>query len=140
MSKTKDYEKTKEKYLTLVDDEIEFGVVTALNWYDTLNLKKIAVMIDKPESTTLRYIRKLKDAGVIVFDSKKSEDSWGKFYKLSPSTKKLYDEYMQAMDEQIEGIAEELGDLSKFSEEDLVRYVARKLLAKEKLEQIWVLI
>jgi DNA-binding transcriptional ArsR family regulator len=136
MSETKDYKKIKETYYTLVDDETEYGIVTALNWYETLNLKKIAVMLDKPESTTLRYIRKLKDKGLIELDSKKSEDSWGKYYKLSKSAKKVYDEYMQSIDEQIENIADELKDLENYSEEELEKLVISRLLTEEKLNEI----
>ncbi|MCG3220334.1 MAG: winged helix-turn-helix transcriptional regulator [Candidatus Heimdallarchaeota archaeon] len=136
MSKNRENKKTKDRYLTLVDDEIEFSIVTALNWYESLNLKKIAIMINKPESTTLRYIRKLKNNGVITFDSKKSEDSWGKFYKLSSATKKLYDDHMQAMDDRIDRITNDLQDIDKYSEEELYRYVAGELLSADKFEEI----
>ncbi|NPD88941.1 MAG: winged helix-turn-helix transcriptional regulator [Asgard group archaeon] len=136
MSKNKENKKTKNKYLTLVDDEIEFGIVTALNWYESLNLKKIAIMINKPESTTLRYIRKLKNDGIIAFDSKKSEDSWGKFYKLSSITKKLYDDHMQAMADRTDRITDDLRDIEKYSEEELNRYIAGEILSADKLEEI----
>ncbi|NHK32676.1 MAG: winged helix-turn-helix domain-containing protein, partial [Asgard group archaeon] len=135
MSKNKDLKKTKENYFALVTDEIEFGIVTALNWFESLNLKKLAVMLDKPESTTLRYIRKLKDNGIIVFDSKKSEDSWGKFYKLSPQIKKTYDAYNQAMDDQIAKIEDEIKDKLD-SEEELEKYTLDRLLSAEKLREI----
>lgn len=136
MSKNKENKDIKDQYLTFTDDDIVFSVVTALNWYESLNLKKLAIMLNKPESTTLRYIRKMKDSGIIVFDSEKSEDSWGKYYKLSDSTKKLYDNYIQALDEQVERIADELKDLSKFTEEGLQKYVIDKLLTEKKLEEI----
>jgi hypothetical protein len=135
MSKKHDFEKIKENYFALVTDEIEFGIVTALNWFESLNLKKLAVMLDKPESTTLRYIRKLKDIGIIVFDSKKSEDSWGKFYKLSPQIKKTYDAYMHAMDDQIERIEEEIRDKID-SEEELEEYTMNRILSEDKLKEI----
>ena len=138
MSKTKEYERIKQQYFTLVSDEIEYGIVTALNWYESLNLKKLAVMLNKPESTTLRYIRKLKDKGIIVFDSEKSEDSWGKYYKLSPAVKQIYDEYMHTLDEQVEKVSSDLGDLDKFSEKDLASYVVERIISEGKLEEISV--
>lgn len=134
MSKTKEYEKIKENFFSLVEDEVEYGIVIALNWYESLNLKKLAIMLNKPESTTLRYIRKLKVKEIIVFDSEKSGDSWGKFYKLSPSVKQIYDEYMQSFDEQVEQITSDLKNLS--TEEDLERYVVNGILKEEKLEEI----
>lgn len=135
MSKKQDFKKVKENYFALVTDEIEFGIVTALNWFESLNLKKLAVMLDKPESTTLRYIRKLKDNGIIVFDSEKSEDSWGKFYKLSPQIKNTYDAYMHTMDDQIEKIEDEIKDKLD-SEEELEKYTLDRLLSEDKLREI----
>jgi hypothetical protein len=136
MRKTQEYQKIRQEYFTLVSDEVEYGIVTALNWYESLNLKKLATMLNKPESTTLRYIRKLKDKGIIAFDSEKSGDSWGKFYKLTPAVKQIYDEYMHSLDEQVENITSDLNDLSKFSEEELEKYVIRRLISEGKLEEV----
>ncbi len=136
MSKTKDYKEIKNRFYTLIQDETELGIVTALHWYKTLNLKKISIMINKPESTSLRYIRKLKDQGIIVFDSEKSEDSWGKFYKLSSHSKTIYDEYMQAIDYQLETYAEEFKEFKSLSEKKLTEQVLKELFKPEKLASI----
>jgi hypothetical protein len=136
MSESKKFKEIKNRFYTLVQDETEMGIVTALHWYTSLNLKKISIMINKPESTTLRYIRKLKDQGIIVFDSEKSEDSWGKFYKLSTHTKTIYDEYMYAMDVQIETYREQFKEFKNLSEKKLTDHVIKELLKPEKLASI----
>ncbi len=136
MSKTKDYKEIKNRFYTLLQDETELGIVTALHWYKTLNLKKISTMINKPESTTLRYIRKLKDQGIIVFDSEKSEDSWGKFYKLSTHSKAIYEEYMQELANQIERYTEEFKEYRDTPDDVLYELVVNELLKPEKLASI----
>ncbi len=136
MSDSKAYKHIKNKFYELIKDETELGIVTALQWYKTLNLKKISRMIDKPESTTLRYIRKLKDAGIIVFDSEKSEDSWGKFYKLSSESEAIYGEYMQAMDQRIEAVRDNLKSIYDEPEEEIKKYVVAEILSPAKLAEI----
>ena len=136
MSESKTYKHIRNKFFTLLRDQTELGIVTALHWYKSLNLKKIAQMINKPESTSLRYIRKLKDDGIIVFDSEKSEDSWGKFYKLSPESLTIYEEYMNALNQRIETVADDLRKIIDEPEENIKKYVASEILSPAKLEEI----
>ena len=120
------------RFNQLVEDETEYSIVTTLQWYNSLNLKKISTMIGKPESTTLRYIRRLKKEGVIEFDSEKSEDSWGKYYKLSSDVKTIYESVQKEIEERASQIIDELQDYRNLPEEELNLYFAKELLSEKK--------
>ncbi len=117
-------------------DETEFGIITALRWYGSLNLKKVAKLIQRPESTTLRYIRKLRDSNKIEFDSEKSEKTWGNFYKLSNRVSALYENYMNMMDERVERIVFDLDKFDEMSDEKLEKYFINEVVNPGKLAEV----
>ncbi len=136
MSESEDYLKLMKDMSDLQLDETEFQIITALRWYGSLNLKKISKMIQRPESTTLRYIRKMRDKSTIEFDSETSERSWGNFYKLSKRVSKLYEAYMKLMDDRVERITFDLQEFDKMSDEELDRYVVNEIVNPGKLAEI----
>ena len=132
-----------DKYLKILRDmqdleldETEFQIITALRWYGALNLKRISRLIQRPESTTLRFVRKMKDSNKIVFDSETSEKNWGNFYKLSPKVSNLYEAYMNLMDQRVERIEGEMQDIDKISDEDLEEYFKNEVINPGKLTEI----
>ena len=83
----KNPEEMKELYDKLFSKGIGMGIMMALHIYRTLNLKKIATLIGKLETTTLNQVNKLRDEEFIEIDSKAR--GRGKYYKLTDLTKKL---------------------------------------------------
>jgi len=136
MSESEEYLKLMEGLRELQLDETEFQIITALRWYGSLNLKKISKLIQRPESTTLRYIRKMRDSKKIEFDSEKSEKSWGNFYKLSKRVRKLYEGYMKLVDERVERISFDMKEFDKMSKEELDKYVVNEIINPGKLAEI----
>jgi len=136
MSESEEMLRLMKKLADIKLNETEFQIVTALRWYGSLNLKKISNLIQRPESTTLRFIRKLRDSKLIVFDSETSEKSWGNFYKLADSIRKLYEEYMNMMYDRVNRITTDLQDINKMSDEDLHSYAVNEIINPGKLAEI----
>lgn len=136
MSESDKVLKILEELRELQLDETEFGIITALRWSGSLNLKRIAKLIQRPESTTLRYIRKLRDSNKIVFDSEKSEKNWGNFYKLSKKVSILYENYMNLMDERVERIVVDLDKFDEMSDESLEKYFINEVVNPSKLAEV----
>lgn len=136
MSESDKVLKLLEELKELQLDETEFGIITALRWYGSLNLKKIAKLIQRPESTTLRYVRKLRDSKKIEFDSEKSEKNWGNFYKLSKKVSTLYENYMNMMDERVERIVVDLDKFDEMPDEELEKYFINEVVKAGKLAEV----
>jgi hypothetical protein len=136
MSESDEYLRILEGLRELQMDETEFQIITALRWYGSLNLKKISKLIQRPESTTLRYIRKMRDKKKIEFDSETSEKNWGNFYKLSKRVSNLYENYMKLVDERVERITFDMKDLDKMSDAELDKYVLNEIVNPGKLAEI----
>ena len=125
-----------EKYENLYLDEIKYIIVTALEMYDTLNLKRLAKLIEKPESSTVRYLKQMLVEKLIVIDAEKTASSWGKFYKLSPEIKKYSQETKQKNAESLKEIEQTFGNPSSMNEEALNKVIIQHLLNKENLDNL----
>jgi hypothetical protein len=132
-------EKIREKYKDLAIDELKYSIVTAINWYNSLNLKNIARLVGRPETTTIRYIKQLLEDGLIDIDAEKTASSWGKFYKLSENVRKLYDEQLRAVEEREEYIITEFESLKGTGEDELRKFFTEKAISREGLEEILAL-
>ncbi|MHA1433759.1 MAG: hypothetical protein ACTSO7_07940 [Candidatus Heimdallarchaeota archaeon] len=89
---TKIPEQIREKFIETFYDEVKFGILNAIDFYDSVNLKRLAVLVGRPETTTIRHIKKLLDEKLITIDAEKTAKEWGKFYKLSEPVRLLFDE------------------------------------------------
>ena len=136
MSESDEMLKLMEELKGLELDDTEFQIITALRWYGSLNLKKISKLIQRPESTTLRFIRKLRDRKIIEFDSVTSEKSWGNFYKLSNRVRALYEDYMKMMYDRVDRIEGSLQELDKMSDEELHEFSVNEVINPGKLAEI----
>ena len=129
-------EEIRKKYESLLYYEEKYGIFTALQWYESLNLKKIAQIVGRPETTTIRYLKQLVDDGLIDIDVEKTATSWGKFYKLSTSAKNLYEEEKKEMEMQAERYSEEFKNFEKSSEEELTQRITNIVLSKENMNKL----
>jgi DNA-binding Lrp family transcriptional regulator len=126
----------KEIYDNLIYDEIKFGIITALQWNETLNLKKIAQMIRKPETTTIRYLKQLLEDGLLDIDAEKTATSWGKFYRLSAAVNELYEEQKKESEIKERELAEELMGYRDASEEELLQVFTKSIVSKDNLDRL----
>jgi DNA-binding MarR family transcriptional regulator len=118
-----------EFYDNLYKDEVKFSIITALEWYGSLNNRQISKLVGKPEPTTYRHIKQLFDDGLIVSDTGKFS-SKGKFYNLTPVMRKISDQAFQEFEESeniVIGDGSELrtmleaGKFSEFRKSNLIR-------------------
>ena len=82
-----------DKYQNLFRNEIMFSIFTTIELYGSLNLRKIAKLMDKPEPTVYRHLKQLLDEDFLVLDSEKSTLRKGKFYILSAPFQSFSDNY-----------------------------------------------
>ena len=136
MTESDEYLSIMKQMQALDLDETEFQIITALRWYGSLNLKRISKLIQRPESTTLRFVRKMRDSKKIVFDSETSEREWGNFYKLSPKVSKIYESYMNLMDNRVERIEDEMQNIDKISDDELQEYFKNEVINPGKLAEV----
>lgn len=108
------------------EDPNKFAIITSLGWYGSINLKKISSLIDKPETTTLRYLKKLIEEGLIEVDAEKTASSWGKYYKLVDEVSELYRNNLEDFVKEGSEIDQRLKHLKTLSEEELRKEVIKK--------------
>jgi predicted transcriptional regulator len=131
-AKTKKQKTTKERFEKIFYNNIEFGIITSLKIHSSLNLKRIAKLIDKPESTTIRYLKKLLEEGLIIIDTEETAQKWGKFYCLSDEIEKLYENHMKEAKNRNKGVLEEIVEYKDKSEEELKEFLLEKALEKKR--------
>ncbi|NHJ86640.1 MAG: winged helix-turn-helix transcriptional regulator [Asgard group archaeon] len=129
-------EKIKENFANIIYDEVKYGIVTSLDWYGSLNLKKLAELVGRPETTTIRYIKQLLEEGLIDVDAEKTAISWGKYYRLSKAAQKLTEERNTLRENRQEEVMKELLEYRSRSEEEAIDLFRKQILAKEDLEQV----
>ena len=78
-----------EAFNYLLDNEIQFSIITTISVFCSLNQRQLSHIINKPEPTIYRHAKKLLDIGFLVVDSVKSSSNRGKFYKFSQDYEKL---------------------------------------------------
>jgi DNA-binding transcriptional ArsR family regulator len=88
-----------EEYLDLLGDETKFGILFALKMFGSLNLKHIAKCLGKSEPAILRQMKLLTKMNLITLDQQESENSWGKFYQLTPKGLEIFSKTKQISDE-----------------------------------------
>ncbi|MEA2070671.1 MAG: winged helix-turn-helix transcriptional regulator [Asgard group archaeon] len=124
----------KKRYQEAMSNDIEFSVITVLRWNKTLNLKKIAKLIDKPESTTIRYLKRMLNDELITIDIDETASSWGKFYRLAKPIKYLYDKNKEQMSERNKQEFDELFQYLDRPEEEIENYAKSKIIKREDEE------
>lgn len=125
-----------EKYAKIMYDDVSYGIITSLRFNETLNLKKLAELIGKPETTTIRHLKQLLEDKLIDIDPEKTASSWGKFYQLSDPVKKIIEKTKRDQEEREEKILSELADYRNMSEKQILEIFLREVTSKEISEQI----
>ncbi len=120
----------------IVYDEASFGILITLRFYGSLNLKKIAQLIGKPETTTIRHLKHLLEENLIDIDAGKTASSWGKFYCLTEPVKAIIAKDDLELQRREEEIAKELENYKNMTEEQLQEIFIREITSKKSLEQI----
>ncbi|NHK30784.1 MAG: winged helix-turn-helix domain-containing protein [Asgard group archaeon] len=124
----------KKKYKEIVYDEVKYGIITAIIWYDSLNLKDLARLVGRPETTTIRYVKQLLEDGLIDVDAEKTATSWGKFYKLSTVVRELYDKQLKKIEQRSETILKEYETVKDKGEEEIYKFFEKHVISKDNLE------
>ncbi|MCK5184389.1 MAG: hypothetical protein KAQ95_08795 [Candidatus Heimdallarchaeota archaeon] len=124
-----------EKLKKLVYDEVSFSILTSLRFYGSLNLKRLALLIGKPETTTIRHLKQLLEDKLIDIDADKTATSWGKFYRLSKSVKAISEKEDKEIQKREEEMTKELANYKNLTEEKLQELLVREITSKESLEQ-----
>lgn len=137
MSKEKQIsEELKQKYEDSIYDEVKYGIITALQWYGPANLKKLSQLVDRPETTTIRYLKQLLAEKLIDVDAEKTATSWGKFYQLSDEAKTLASISREKTNQRGEEVMTELMNHRGKSEEETRQLLLNEILNKEDPEKV----
>jgi len=128
---TKKLEEIKEKYENIIFDEVKYGIFTALVLYKSLNLKKLAQLVGRPETTTIRYVKQLLSDGLIDVDTVKTATSWGKFYCLSKEAKVLSEIFTKQLLDREKRVFTQLMALRGKSEEEIQKAYVKEILSKK---------
>jgi len=137
MSKEKQVsEELKQKFEDTIYDEVKYGIITALQWYGSANLKKLSQLVDRPETTTLRYLKQLLAENLIDVDAEKTATSWGKFYRLSDEARVLVNINREKMSQREEKVMTELMKHRGKSEEETRQLLIHEILNKENPEKV----
>ena len=78
------------EFQKIFDDVLKLSMVIMLYMLNSLNLKQLSIILEKPEATLFRRIKPLLTTGIIQLDVEKSSEQWGKFYKITPSIRPLF--------------------------------------------------
>ena len=124
-----------EKLEKLVYDEVSFGILISLRFYESLNLKKIAQLIGKPETTTIRHLKQLLEEDLIDIDAEKTASSWGKFYCLTKAVKAIVEKEDAELQKREQEIAKELANYKNMTEDKLQEVFIKEITSKESLEE-----
>lgn len=127
------FEAIKKKYNDLVYDEVKFAIVTAIQHYSSLNLKKLSELIGRPETTTIRYVKKLLEDELIVIDIEKTATDWGKFYRLSDFVNDLIVNRNLEIDNRIDWVQKEVSKINFKNEDEVRDFFIRAILSKKNL-------
>jgi hypothetical protein len=119
----------------IVLDEVSFGILLSLRFYGSLNLKKVAQLIGKPETTTIRHLKQLLGDRMIDIDAEKTASSWGKFYCLTKPLKAILAKDDMELQKREEEITKELAEYKNMTEEKLQEVFIKEITGKESLEQ-----
>lgn len=84
-----------EEFRAAVMTESSSLIFITLLLHDSLNLKELAAITNKLETTTLHQVKKLLKMGIIEIDSVKSASRRGKFYKVSDEAKDEFRKIIQ---------------------------------------------
>ncbi len=126
----------KKKYENIIYDEVSFGIITSLRFNEPLNLKNLAQLIGRPETTTIRYLKQLLEDKLIDIDAEKTASSWGKFYHLSDPVKKIVEQNERESQQQENQIFSELANYKNMSEEKLLQIFLREITSKEISDEV----
>jgi hypothetical protein len=128
--------KIEEQIEKIVYDEVSFSIITSLRFHESLNLKRIAQLIGKPETTTIRHLKQLLKNGLIDIDAEKTASSWGKFYCLSKQVKAYLKKEDEITRKRVEDFPKEFSKLKKMSETELQEFFAQEITEKDNFDNI----
>lgn len=84
MSNTDNKDKLHKHFDELLGNETRYGLVMAIKNFGSLNIKTLARLLGKAESTIFHHITELlKEPKIIEIDTEKTEKTRGKYFKLS---------------------------------------------------------
>jgi len=137
MSESSKKDKTVKKsvdsrFKEVFENETQYGILMAIRNFGSMNIKKLAGLMGKTESTIHHHISEmLRDPKVIEIDTNKTEKERGKYYKLSPLASKRYPrEPDTVFEDTIPTIMERAMQLD---DEDLPRMILLRLMSQKDL-------
>ena len=116
-------ENAEKAFNYLLENEIQYGIVTTLSIFGSLNQRQVSFLINKPEPTIFRHMKQLIARDFLELDSKKTSSHRGQFYCLSANFIKL---------------AQQSRKEEENWEEEIVDYVSKlkNLLEKSKTKKL----
>lgn len=133
-------EKSKNPFLIrfreLRKDETKIAIISALEWFGSLNLTKLSFLISKSTNATHHAIKGLLKDELIIIDTKKTAENRGKYYCLTSKIKDELEIFKGNYKERNKEITEEIEDLVKMNEEELREAFANSLKVHSNIENL----
>lgn len=106
----------------MVKNETRYGIFMAIRTYGSLNIKRLAEILGKTESTIFHHITEmLKEPKILGIDLNKTEQNRGKFYRLTEELVRIYVKNEETVFET--DIPKAIGKLDNLSNEELAEHL-----------------
>ena len=135
MPTEKEQNPIRKRVREMVQNETRFGIFMAIRTYGSLNIKKLAEILGKTESTIFHHISEmLKEPKIIEIDLDKTETNRGKYYRL---TMELEEIYVKSEDAAFETeIPDVLGKMKDLTNEELAEQLMQNVKNQPDLGNI----
>ncbi|NHJ47743.1 MAG: hypothetical protein FK733_08145 [Asgard group archaeon] len=123
-----------EKVKRISDNDTQFSILMVIKTFGSANIKILAEIIGKTESTIFHHISELvKAPKVIEIDSDKTEKTRGKYYRLIPE---LEDKYQREDDAHQTEIPELLDKILELSDKEIFEWGIKTIKENRDIEDI----
>ena len=95
------------------ENEIKFSIISILDWYGSLSLRKISRLMGRKEPITHKHLKELVEKKWIILDESMTATEWGKFYKLSPEVNSILERTTGEIGKHIENAIKETDNFEK---------------------------
>jgi DNA-binding MarR family transcriptional regulator len=136
-SKSKEFSKKEkeERFEEILDNETRHGILLAIRTFGSMNIKKLAKIMGKTESTIFHHISEMiKKPAVIEIDNEKTADTRGIYYQLSDISRERFpDESDRIFEETIPSV---LDKIMRFSSEEIAKMMIYRFINHPELGNI----
>ncbi|MHA1126888.1 MAG: hypothetical protein ACTSO7_16125 [Candidatus Heimdallarchaeota archaeon] len=124
----------KEKLKRISTNNTQYAILMTIKVYGSANIKTLAEIVDKTESTIFHHIAELiKEPKLIEIDQIKTETTRGKYYRL---IHELEDYYQKDDEVHQEVIPDILDKILELSDEEIYQYALKTIIENKEVDEV----